>query len=115
MSNSLATPNASFAKPGRPREFGMTQQNPVRRFGGIGLVIVLHVILIYALVNGLATRVVQVVQRPVETRIIVPVEPPPPPPPPPKVVEVVKQTRVVRPPPPFVPRPEVHVQAPPAR
>lgn len=95
---------------GRPREFGRKQQNPVRRFGGIAVVVVLHIILIYALVNGLATKVVQVIQRPIETKIIEPVKPPPPPSlptvqlPPPKFAP---------PPPPFVPPPEVQVQAPP--
>ncbi|MEM5452819.1 energy transducer TonB [Paraburkholderia guartelaensis] len=96
--------------PGRPREFGRRQQNPVRRYGGIGAVVVLHVVLIYALVNGLANKVVQVIQHPIETKIIQPVAPPPPPPlptvqlPPPKFAP---------PPPPFVPPPEVPVQAPP--
>ncbi|MFD1561847.1 energy transducer TonB [Paraburkholderia silviterrae] len=96
--------------PGRPREFGRKQQNPMRRYGGIGAVVVLHAVLIYALVNGLATKVVQVIQHPIETKIIEPVKPPPPPPlptvqlPPPKFAP---------PPPPFVPPPEVPVQAPP--
>jgi periplasmic protein TonB len=95
---------------GRPRQFGQKQQNPVRRFGGIAVVIVLHIVLVYALLNGLATKVVQVIQHPIETKIIEPVKPPPPPPlptvqlPPPKFAP---------PPPPFVPPPEVQVQAPP--
>ncbi len=89
---------------GRPREFGKKQQNPVRRFGGIAAVLLLHIVLIYALLNGLATKVVQVIQHPIETKIIEPVKPPPPPPlptvqlPPPKFAP---------PPPPFVPPPEV--------
>ncbi len=102
--------NARVATLGRPREFGKKQQNPARRFGGIAAVIVLHAVLIYALLNGLATKVVQVIQHPIETKIIEPVKPPPPPPlptvqlPPPKFAP---------PPPPFVPPPEVQVQAPP--
>ncbi|MBB2928650.1 protein TonB [Paraburkholderia silvatlantica] len=70
----------------------------------------MHIVLIYALVNGLANKVVQVIQHPIETKIIEPVAPPPPPPlpavqlPPPKFAP---------PPPPFVPPPEVPVQAPP--
>ncbi|HLX01535.1 MAG TPA: energy transducer TonB [Trinickia sp.] len=102
--------NARVATLGRPREFGKKQQNPVRRFGGIAVVIVLHIVLVYALLNGLATKVVQVIQHPIETKIIEPVKPPPPPPlptvqlPPPKFAP---------PPPPFVPPPEVQVQAPP--
>ncbi|VWC52281.1 putative iron-transport protein [Burkholderia lata] len=100
-------------EPGRARarrEFGRKQQNPVRRFGGIAAVLLLHVVLIYALVNGLATKVVQVIQHPIETKIIEQVKPPPPPPlptvqlPPPKFAP---------PPPPFVPPPEVNVPTPP--
>ena len=103
---------ARVERPGRPREFGRKQQNPVRRFGGIAVVLLLHIVLIYALINGLATKVVQVIQHPIETKIIEPVKPPPPPPlptvqlPPPKFAP---------PPPPFVPPPEVPVQAPPVQ
>jgi periplasmic protein TonB len=95
---------------GRPREYGRKQQNPVRRFGGIAVVLLLHVVLIYALLNGLATKVVQVIQHPIETKIIEPVKPPPPPPLPPVQLPPPKFTP---PPPPFVPPPEVPVQAPP--
>ncbi|MCA8352375.1 energy transducer TonB [Burkholderia cepacia] len=98
---------------GRPRRFGNRQTHPVRRFGGIAIAIALHLVLIWALVNGLATRVVQIVQQPIEARIIASVKPPPPPPPPKPVEKVVSKPRVTAPPPPFVPPPEVHVQAPP--
>jgi protein TonB len=97
-------------RPERPRQFGKAQQNPVRRFGGIAVVIVFHVLLIYALLNGLATKVVQVIQHPIETKIIEPVKPPPPPPLPPVQLPPPK---FAPPPPPFVPPPEVQVQAPP--
>ncbi|MGH8779333.1 energy transducer TonB [Paraburkholderia sp.] len=106
----LPAVTARVERPGRPREFGRKQQSPMRRFGGIGAVLLLHIVLIYALLNGLATKVVQVIQHPIETKIIEPVKPPPPPPiptvqlPPPKFAP---------PPPPFVPPPEVPVQAPP--
>jgi protein TonB len=102
--------NARVAMLGRTHGFGKKQQNPVRRFGGIAAVLLLHIVLIYALLNGLATKVVQVIQHPIETRIIEPVKPPPPPPlptvqlPPPKFAP---------PPPPFVPPPEVNVPTPP--
>ncbi|WP_322102326.1 energy transducer TonB [Paraburkholderia sp. J41] len=107
---SVQSAGAALQRPARPREFGRKQQNPVRRFGGIAIVLLLHVVLIYALINGLATKVVQVIQHPISTKIIEPVKPPPPPPlptvqlPPPKFTP---------PPPPFVPPPEVPVQAPP--
>ncbi|MBZ5790774.1 TonB family protein [Burkholderia contaminans] len=110
MSSVSQSPLAAVS---RPRSFGKKRTHPVRRFGGIAIAIGLHLVLIWALVNGLATRVVQIVQQPIETRIIVPVKPPPPPPPPKPVEKVVSKPRVAPPPPPFVPPPEVHVQAPP--
>jgi protein TonB len=106
----IAASNRGLAQLGRPRQYDAARKQPVRRYAGIAIVLLLHVVLIYALLNGLATKVVQVIQHPVETRIIEPVKPPPPPPmptvklPPPKFAP---------PPPPFVPPPEVPVQAPP--
>ena len=76
------------------------------RLVGAGLVVLLHVGIIYALVTGLAHRVVDVVRAPVETKIIDEVRPerPPPPPPPPEFTP---------PPPAFVPPPEIHIETPP--
>jgi protein TonB len=76
------------------------------RLVGAGLVVLLHVGIIYALVTGLAHRVVDVVRAPIETKIIDEVRPerPPPPPPPPEFTP---------PPPAFVPPPEIHIETPP--
>lgn len=77
-----------------------------RRLTGFVAVILLHVLLVYGLVNGLARKIVQVVTDPLETKIIEEVKPPedkPPPPPPPKFAP---------PPPPYIPPPEVQVQLP---
>jgi protein TonB len=77
-----------------------------RRLTGFGVVIVLHALLGYALVNGLARKIVEVVQAPLETKILEEVKPPadkPPPPPPPKLAA---------PPPPFIPAPEVRIDMP---
>jgi protein TonB len=76
------------------------------RLVGAGLVVLLHVAIIYALVTGLAHRVVDVVRAPIETKIIDEVreERPPPPPPPPEFTP---------PPPAFVPPPEIHIEPPP--
>jgi periplasmic protein TonB len=76
------------------------------RLVGAGLVVLLHVAIIYALVTGLAHRVVDVVHAPIETKIIDEVreERPPPPPPPPEFTP---------PPPAFVPPPEIHIEPPP--
>lgn len=88
-------------------DYAARQRNPGRHLVGIGLVVLLHVVLIYALITGLATKVIQVVKSPIETKIIKEVKPPPPeapPPPPPKLAQ---------PPPPYIPPPEVHVATPP--
>lgn len=71
---------------------------------GIGIVALLHVLLGYALLSGLARKVVEVVRAPLETRLIDEIVPPPPPPPPP---QVVPPPRMAPPPPAFVPPPEV--------
>lgn len=78
-----------------------------RRYTGIGIVIVLHIVWAYAFLTGLARKIVEVVQAPLETRIIEEVKPPPPdkppPPPPPKLAA---------PPPPFIPPPEIKIEIP---
>lgn len=78
-----------------------------RRLTGFVVVVILHVVLIYALINGLARKIVEVVQAPLETKILEEIKPPidkPPPPPPPKLAA---------PPPPFIPAPEVRIDTPP--
>lgn len=77
-----------------------------RRLTGMVIVLLLHVALVYGLVNGLARKIVNVISEPLETKIIEEVKPPPdkpPPPPPPKLAP---------PPPPYIPPPEVQVQLP---
>src|SRR5579875_2891947 len=77
------------------------------RLVGLGLIIALHALLIYGLVEYLARRNVELVHAPIETKIITEqphtiVEAPPPAP------------KFVPPPPPaFVPPPEVNVATPP--
>ena len=69
-------------------------------------VIILHLAVGYALVTGLARKVVDVIKQPLETKIIEEVKkviPDTPPPPPPKLAT---------PPPPFIPPPEVNIQVP---
>jgi protein TonB len=84
------------------------QRDPKKHLIGIMLVIALHIIVIWALVTGLAQKIVEVVKAPLETKIIQEIKPPPPPPlappPPPKLSA---------PPPPFIPPPEVVVATPP--
>jgi protein TonB len=83
-------------------------KSPGRRLTALVAVGVFHVLLVYALIHGLARKIVEVVRPPLETKIIEeikrpPPEQPPPPPPPPKLAT---------PPPPFIPPPEVQVQVP---
>ena len=62
-------------------------QDSSRRLTGLAFVVALHVLLVYALINGLAKKIIEVVQAPLETKIIEEVKKPPPdkpPPPPPK-------------------------------
>ncbi len=84
------------------------QRDPAKHAVGIGVVIVMHLILGWALLNGLARTVIDVIKGPIETKIIEETKPPPPPPenlpPPPKFAP---------PPPSFVPPPEVVINAPP--
>ena len=88
--------------------FTQQQKSPGRQLMGFLVVVLLHVGLIYALVTGLGTNIVEVIKAPIETKIIEEVKPPPPdvppPPPPPKLAA---------PPPPFIPPPEIQIQAPP--
>lgn len=79
-----------------------------RRGIGLGAVILIHGLLIWALMNGLGAKVVEAVKAPLIAKII---ETPPevkreemPPPPPPPVLDT---------PPPFVPPPEIAINTPP--
>jgi protein TonB len=89
-------------------DFVQHQRAPKNHLPGIGFVIVLHIIIIWALVTGLARKAVEFVAKPLETKLIAEVAPPPenlpPPPPPPKMLA---------PPPPFIPPPEINVQVAP--
>jgi len=85
--------------------------NPVGRGASIALVVLLHIAIIYALVTGLARRMVEVVRHPIETKIIEEAKPVAPDLPPPAPLPVPK---FEVPPPPYIPPPEVHIQPPPA-
>jgi periplasmic protein TonB len=80
-----------------------------RKLTGLGFVVLFHAALAYALMTGLARKVVEVVRAPIETKVIEEITKPPPPkeivPPPPPKLEA--------PPPPFIPPPEVQLQTPP--
>ena len=87
-------------------DYAERERNPVKHLPSITMVVILHLALGYALVTGLARKVVEVMKQPLETKIIEEVKKPPPdtpPPPPPKLA---------LPPPPFIPPPEINIQAP---
>jgi periplasmic protein TonB len=90
--------------------FSERNANPRRNLVGITVVTVIHVVVVYALVTGLAKKVVDVMRAPIETKVIEEVTKPPPPPeivlPPPPKLEA--------PPPPFIPPPEVQAAAVPS-
>jgi protein TonB len=88
-------------------DYAERERNPAKHLPSIAMVVVLHLVLGYALVSGLARKVVEVMKAPIETKIIEEIKKPPPdvpPPPPPKLAA---------PPPPFIPPPEINIQAPP--
>ena len=90
-------------------DFAEQQRNPGKHVVGIGVVLLLHLLLGWGLVNGLAQRLVEVIKSPLETKIIEEVKPPPPPPP----DNLPPPPKFAPPPPSFVPPPEVNVNPPP--
>ena len=89
-------------------DFSRDEHRSAWRFSGLSMVVLAHALLAYALVTGLAHRIVDVVPPPIVTKIIDEVTPPPPPeePPPPPTME--------QPPPPaYMPPPEVVIAQPP--
>ena len=87
-------------------DYAQYQRNPGRHLPSIAFVIALHIVVGYALISGLARKVVEVIKQPIETKIIEEIKKPPPdapPPPPPKLAT---------PPPPFIPPPEINIVVP---
>ena len=88
-------------------DYAQVQRNPGNKLTGFIVVVILHIAIAYALVSGLARKVVEVMKAPIETKIIEEIKKPPPdlppPPPPPKMAA---------PPPPFIPPPEINIQVP---
>ena len=88
-------------------DYARREFNPGRHLPSILAVVLLHIVLGWALINGLARKIVEVIKAPIETKIIEEIKKPPPdvpPPPPPKLAA---------PPPPFIPPPEINISAPP--
>lgn len=91
-------------------DFTQTERSSPKKIVGLSVVVLLHVLVVYALLTGLARKVVEVIKQPIETKLIEETKTLPPPPekpvapPPPKLAA---------PPPPFIPPPEIQVQQPP--
>ena len=90
-------------------QFGQQQSDYRRRFVGFGAVLLFHLLVVYALVTGLAKKVVDVVRAPIETKVIEEVKKPPPPP----EVVVPPPPKLEAPPPPYIPPPEIQIATPP--
>lgn len=89
--------------------FAQRQRDPRRHLIGFTAVVLFHAALVYALVTGLAKKVVDVVRAPIETKVIEEIKKPPPPP----EIVVPPPPRLEAPPPPFIPPPEVQIATPP--
>ena len=60
--------------------FAQRQADPRRHLVGMTIVVLFHALVVYALVTGLAKRVVEVIRAPIETKVIEEIKKPPPPP-----------------------------------
>ena len=90
-------------------DFAKRQRDPTRHLIGIAFVVLVHALVIWALITGLAGKAIQVIKKPLNATIIeeIKLPPPPPPPPPPKKIELPKVQVPVQPyvPPPDIPPP----------
>jgi protein TonB len=88
-------------------DFARQQRDPTRHLIGITFVIVLHALVLWAMVSGLARKAVEVIKKPITATIIEEIKAPPPPPPPPpkKVVDVPPPPSAL--PQPYVPPPDI--------
>jgi protein TonB len=89
-----------------------TGTDPTRRMIGWVVVIVVHLIVGWALVTGMARNALNIIKKPLEAAVIQEVIIPPPPPPPPKPIKPPEQIvpKAEAPPPPFIPPPDVPPQ-----
>ena len=90
-------------------DYSQRHADPKRHLVGITVVILFHLLVVWALVSGLAKKVVEVVRAPIETKVIEEIKKPPPPP----EVVVPPPPKLEAPPPPFIPPPEIQIATPP--
>jgi periplasmic protein TonB len=91
-------------------DFSRRQRDPRRHLIGIAFVVLFHLLIVYALLTGLAKKIVDVVRAPIETKVIEEIKKPPPPQP---EIVVPPPPKLEAPPPPYIPPPEVVLATPP--
>jgi len=92
-------------------DFARQQRDPTRHLIGIAFVVLVHALVIWALMTGLARKAIEVIKKPLNATIIEEIKAPPPPPPPPKkIIEPPKAQPVQQP---YVPPPDIPVPTPP--
>ncbi len=91
-------------------DFARQQRDPTRHVIGIVFVVLVHALLIYFLITGLARKAVEVIKKPLTATIIQEVKLPPPPPPPPK--KIIEPPKIQQPLQTYVPPPDIPIPAP---
>jgi protein TonB len=88
-------------------DYARQQRDPMRHAIGIAFVVLVHGLVIYALMTGLARKAVEVIKKPLTATIIEELKAPPPPPPPPR--KIIEAPKVQAPVQPYVPPPDIPV------
>jgi protein TonB len=88
-------------------DFARQQRDPKKHLVGITVVVLLHIIVIYGLMTGLARKAIEVIKKPISATVVEEIKkpPPPPPPPPPKKIELPKTPPPIQQP--YVPPPDI--------
>jgi len=92
-------------------DYARQQRDPTKHAIGIVIVVAVHVLVVYALLTGLARKAVEVIKKPLTATIIEEIKAPPPPPPPPPPKRIVEPPKVQAPEP-YVPPPDVPAPQP---
>ncbi len=93
-------------------DFARQQRDPKRHLVGFGAVILLHTIVIYGLLTGLAQKAVEVIKKPITATIVEEIKKPPPPPPPPPPKKIIEPPKMQAPVQPYVPPPDIPAPTP---
>jgi protein TonB len=94
-------------------DYARQQRDPTKHMIGIAVVVLVHALVIYALLTGLARKAVDVIKKPLNATIIEEIKAPPPPPPPPPPKRIIEPPKVQAPVQPYIPPPDIPVQTPP--